>query len=71
MLQVSPCMERAVLNQLADYFETRLAGYPTTLSEDEELVNFDFQFLNHWFCMYALICNILSTFSYISWQIVI
>ncbi|GAV92502.1 Rubis-subs-bind domain-containing protein [Cephalotus follicularis] len=32
---VSSCMERAVLAQLSDYFETRLAGYPTTLSEDE------------------------------------
>ncbi|VVA26746.1 PREDICTED: ribulose-1 [Prunus dulcis] len=35
---VSPCMERAVLDQLADYFRTRLAGYPTTLSEDESLL---------------------------------
>ncbi|KAK9271515.1 hypothetical protein L1049_001875 [Liquidambar formosana] len=35
---VSPCMERAVLDQLADYFKTRLAGYPTTLSEDELLL---------------------------------
>uniref|UniRef100_A0A5B7AH19 Putative histone-lysine N-methyltransferase setd3 isoform X2 n=1 Tax=Davidia involucrata TaxID=16924 RepID=A0A5B7AH19_DAVIN len=35
---VSPCMERAVLDQLADYFKTRLAGYPTTLSEDETLL---------------------------------
>ncbi|CAK9186972.1 unnamed protein product [Ilex paraguariensis] len=40
---VSPCMERAVLDQLAAYFETRLAGYPTTLSEDESLV-----ILLHW-----------------------
>lgn len=32
---VSPCMERAVLDQLADYFKGRLAGYPTSLSEDE------------------------------------
>ena len=31
-------MERAVLDQLVDYFERRLAGYPTTLSEDESLV---------------------------------
>lgn len=31
-------MERAVLDQLADYFRTRLAGYPTTLSEDDSLV---------------------------------
>ncbi|KAL2532300.1 Rubisco methyltransferase family protein [Abeliophyllum distichum] len=35
---VSPCMERAVLDQLAGYFETRLAGYPTTLVEDEALL---------------------------------
>ena len=31
-------MERAVLDQLADYFNTRLAGYATTLSEDDSLV---------------------------------
>nr|XP_029122385.1 ribulose-1,5 bisphosphate carboxylase/oxygenase large subunit N-methyltransferase, chloroplastic isoform X2 [Elaeis guineensis]XP_029122386.1 ribulose-1,5 bisphosphate carboxylase/oxygenase large subunit N-methyltransferase, chloroplastic isoform X2 [Elaeis guineensis] len=30
---VSPCMERAVLDQLVGYFEARLAGYPTTLIE--------------------------------------
>lgn len=35
---VSPCMERAVLDQLADFFKTRLAGYPTTLIEDEALL---------------------------------
>ncbi|XP_031381545.1 ribulose-1,5 bisphosphate carboxylase/oxygenase large subunit N-methyltransferase, chloroplastic isoform X2 [Punica granatum] len=35
---VSPCMERAVLDQLADYFKSRLARYPTTLSEDESLL---------------------------------
>ncbi|KAI4350547.1 hypothetical protein L6164_004994 [Bauhinia variegata] len=35
---VSPCMERAVLDQLANYFKTRLAGYPTTLAEDESLL---------------------------------
>ncbi|GMP29591.1 hypothetical protein CsSME_00004625 [Camellia sinensis var. sinensis] len=35
---VSPCMERAVLDQLADYFKRRLAGYPTTLSEDDSLL---------------------------------
>ncbi|XP_068657100.1 uncharacterized protein [Aristolochia californica] len=34
---VSPCMERAVLDQLYDYFKARLARYPTTLSEDEAL----------------------------------
>lgn len=33
-------MERAVLDQLVGYFETRLAGYPTILSEDEALVMF-------------------------------
>ena len=31
-------MERAVLDQLADYFMRRLAGYPTTLKEDDALV---------------------------------
>lgn len=31
-------MERAVLDQLLDYFTTRLAAYPTTLGEDESLV---------------------------------
>lgn len=31
-------MERAVLDQLADYFKTRLSGYPTTLAEDESMV---------------------------------
>lgn len=35
---VSPCMERAVLDQLVRYFNTRLAGYPTTLSEDKKLL---------------------------------
>ncbi|KAG8384942.1 hypothetical protein BUALT_Bualt04G0170600 [Buddleja alternifolia] len=35
---VSPCTERAVLDQLAEYFIRRLAGYPTTLSEDETLL---------------------------------
>ncbi|XP_078434283.1 rubisco methyltransferase family protein [Wolffia australiana] len=35
---VSPCMERAVLNQISDYFKSRLAHYPTTLSEDEILL---------------------------------
>ena len=38
MLEVSPCMERAVLDQLVDYFKTRLAGYPATLAKDESLV---------------------------------
>lgn len=35
---VSSCMERAVLDQLAEYFVAKLAGYPTTLSEDETLL---------------------------------
>lgn len=35
---VSACVERAVLDQLAEYFIQRLAGYPTTLSEDEILL---------------------------------
>ncbi|XAR51978.1 Histone-lysine N-methyltransferase [Bertholletia excelsa] len=35
---VSSCMEQAVLDQLADYFKARLAGYPTNLSEDDSLL---------------------------------
>ncbi|CAN0925256.1 Actin-histidine N-methyltransferase [Linum grandiflorum] len=35
---VSPCMERAVLDQLAEYFNRRLALYPTSLSEDESML---------------------------------
>uniref|UniRef100_A0A804QUD0 Rubisco LSMT substrate-binding domain-containing protein n=1 Tax=Zea mays TaxID=4577 RepID=A0A804QUD0_MAIZE len=35
---VSPCTERAVLDQLGGYLESRLAGYPTTLNEDEAMV---------------------------------
>ncbi|PKU64134.1 [Fructose-bisphosphate aldolase]-lysine N-methyltransferase, chloroplastic [Dendrobium catenatum] len=35
---VSPCMERAVLDQLVGYFQARLSTYPTTLSEDEAIV---------------------------------
>ncbi|KAL8110106.1 uncharacterized protein LOC141671665 [Apium graveolens] len=35
---VSPCMEKAVLDQLASYFRGRLAGYPTTLDEDESML---------------------------------
>ncbi|XP_047311689.1 actin-histidine N-methyltransferase [Impatiens glandulifera] len=35
---VSPCMERAVLDQVGDYFRSRLDAYPTTLSEDELLL---------------------------------
>jgi hypothetical protein len=31
-------MERAVLDQLVDYFMARLAAYPNTLDEDESLV---------------------------------
>ncbi|GFP84928.1 histone-lysine n-methyltransferase setd3 [Phtheirospermum japonicum] len=38
VFQVSSCMERAVLDQLAEYFINRLAGYPTTLAEDEILL---------------------------------
>ncbi|CAI9111538.1 OLC1v1011787C5 [Oldenlandia corymbosa var. corymbosa] len=38
---VSPCTERAVLDQLVDFFKTRLAGYPTTLIEDEALLSED------------------------------
>lgn len=47
IIQVSPCMERAVLDQLADYFNSRLARYPTTLAEDETLVTvYSYQLLN-------------------------
>ncbi|XP_056166919.1 uncharacterized protein LOC115664631 [Syzygium oleosum] len=35
---VSPYTERAVLDQLVEYFESRTASYPTTLSEYESLV---------------------------------
>ncbi|AQK96938.1 hypothetical protein Zm00014a_041208 [Zea mays] len=35
---VSPCTERAVLDQLGGYLESRLAGYPTTLNEDEAML---------------------------------
>jgi len=31
-------MERAVLDQLLDYFRARLSRYPTTLTEDDALV---------------------------------
>jgi Rubisco LSMT substrate-binding len=32
-------VERAVLDQLIGYFESRLACYPTALKEDEDLVS--------------------------------
>ncbi|KAF9601214.1 hypothetical protein IFM89_017399 [Coptis chinensis] len=35
---VSPCMERAVLDQLFNYFEACLARYPTSLEEDEVML---------------------------------
>uniref|UniRef100_A0A7N0UUL3 Rubisco LSMT substrate-binding domain-containing protein n=1 Tax=Kalanchoe fedtschenkoi TaxID=63787 RepID=A0A7N0UUL3_KALFE len=35
---VSPCMERAVLDQLAEYFRKRLVGYPTSMNEDDLLL---------------------------------
>ncbi|KAG5408449.1 hypothetical protein IGI04_004768 [Brassica rapa subsp. trilocularis] len=35
---MSPCMERAVLDQLADYFMRRLSRYPTTLKEDDAML---------------------------------
>ncbi|CAN1725369.1 hypothetical protein LINPERHAP1_LOCUS42 [Linum perenne] len=35
---VSPCMERAVLDQLTEYFNRRLALYPTSLTEDESML---------------------------------
>lgn len=40
-------MERAVLDQLVGYFETRLAGYLTTLSEDESMVIFTTMLLSY------------------------
>nr|GMC97382.1 ribulose-1,5 bisphosphate carboxylase/oxygenase large subunit N-methyltransferase, chloroplastic isoform X1 [Ipomoea batatas] len=36
--QGDPLYRRAVLDQLAEYFKTRLLRYPTTLSEDEALI---------------------------------
>ncbi|TVU51509.1 hypothetical protein EJB05_02941, partial [Eragrostis curvula] len=35
---VSPCTERAVLDQLVGYLKSRLAGYPTALDEDEAML---------------------------------
>ncbi|KMS95496.1 hypothetical protein BVRB_007680 [Beta vulgaris subsp. vulgaris] len=35
---VSPCVERAVLDQLLYYFAERLSGYSTTLNEDDSLL---------------------------------
>lgn len=35
---VSPCVERAVLDQLLNYFRTRLSCYSTTLTEDDALL---------------------------------
>lgn len=35
---VSPCRERAVLDQLETYFMSRMARYPTSLSEDIDLI---------------------------------
>lgn len=35
---VSPCVERAVLDQLLNYFKERLSGYSTTLMEDDSLL---------------------------------
>ncbi len=37
--QLSPCNERAILDQLAGYFSRRLAGYRTSLVEDIEVVS--------------------------------
>ncbi|KAJ7552901.1 hypothetical protein O6H91_06G075700 [Diphasiastrum complanatum] len=36
--EASSCNERAVLEQLSDYFTNRLAGYRTSLTEDESLL---------------------------------
>ncbi|CAI7869666.1 unnamed protein product [Closterium sp. NIES-54] len=35
---VSPCNENAVLDQLVEFFEGRLAAYPTTLKEDIDAI---------------------------------
>ncbi|KAG0454986.1 hypothetical protein HPP92_024278 [Vanilla planifolia] len=35
---LSPCIERAVLDQLVRHFHARLGHYPTSLSEDEAMV---------------------------------
>ena len=59
-------MERAMLDQIADYFKRRLAGYPTTLSEDESLVIFAFDFLFRYTCNSSL----LLTHGSISWPMV-
>lgn len=40
-LQVSPCNERAVLNQMREYTEERMAGYATTIEEDNKVVSAD------------------------------
>lgn len=57
-------MERAVLDQLADYFKTRLAGYPTTVAEDESLVlvcqnQYKVEYIILWLSKYVLIICIL------------
>ncbi|XP_058787938.1 uncharacterized protein LOC131662232 [Vicia villosa] len=35
---MSPCMKWAMLDQLADYFNSWLAAYPTTLADDESMI---------------------------------
>jgi hypothetical protein len=40
-LQVSPCNERAVLNQMREYTKERIAGYATTIEEDNKVVSAD------------------------------
>lgn len=44
---MSPCVERAVLDQLLDYFKERLLGYSTTLMEDNSLVHADSLYINN------------------------
>lgn len=64
-------MERAVLDQLAEYFRTRLSGYPTTLSEDDSLVSF--QFPCYWMTnlIKGIVGCLLMCICYASWQILV
>lgn len=39
VVQVSPCNERAVLDQLKAYFSKRLSGYLTTVEQDTVVVS--------------------------------
>jgi len=59
-------MERAVLDQLADYFNTRLAAYPTTLAEDESMVLFIW--IRNWTLIYQLFTDNLCIILVDRWQ---